>query len=116
VNCPCCGEKGTMTGDVAEVLGQVFWCHAGRCGVRSFVGTQVGERGSEIAGKRDGEMEGEVLLAIKLPVPVKTLAVVVQALVAMRGDGVLFMREAGPVLEIIRKRKAEGILTTDGHE
>jgi hypothetical protein len=46
-----------------------------------------------------------IILEIKLPVPVKELAAVVDALAKLHGRGNVYMREAGPMLQLYKPAK-----------
>jgi hypothetical protein len=46
-----------------------------------------------------------ILLEIKLPVPVKELAAVAEAMTKLHGRGNVYMREAGPMLQLYKTEK-----------
>ena len=48
----------------------------------------------------------EVVIELKLPVPVKELAAITDALCGIHGKHSLFMRQVGPMLQIYKAQKA----------
>ncbi len=50
--------------------------------------------------------EDDIVTELKLPVPVKELAAVTDALCKTHGKGNLFMRQVGPMLQLYKPRKA----------
>jgi hypothetical protein len=46
-----------------------------------------------------------IILEIKLPVPVKELAAVAEAMTKLHGRGNVYMREAGPMLQLYKPEK-----------
>lgn len=48
----------------------------------------------------------DIVLELKLPVPVKELAAVTDALCKIHGKNTLFMRQVGPMLQLYKRRAA----------
>jgi len=48
----------------------------------------------------------DIVLELKLPVPVKELAAVTDALCKIHGKNTLFMRQVGPMLQLYKPRAA----------
>lgn len=52
------------------------------------------------------DLEDDIVLELKLPVLVKELVVVTDALCKIHGKNVLFMRQVGPMLQLYKQRAA----------
>lgn len=50
--------------------------------------------------------EDDIVMELKLPVPVKELAAVTDALCKIHGKNTLFMRQVGPMLQLYKPRAA----------
>lgn len=55
----------------------------------------------------------DIVLELKLPVPVKELAAVTDALCKIHGKNTLFMRQVGPMLQLYKRRAASPPNDTD---
>lgn len=51
----------------------------------------------------------DIVLELKLPVPVKELAAVTDALCKIHGKNTLFMRQVGPMLQIFKPQSEQAI-------
>ena len=58
----------------------------------------------------------DIVLELKLPVPVKELAAVTDALCKIHGKNTLFMRQVGPMLQLYKPRAASppNVVLNDG--
>ena len=62
--------------------------------------------GSGALGDSLSASSDDIVLALKLPVPVKELAAVAGALSEIHGKNTLFMRQVGPMLQFSKPRTA----------
>lgn len=58
-----------------------------------------------MSDSREVPPTGVVVLEIKLPVPVQELAAISDALGKIHGKGKLFMRQVGPMLQIVKPQE-----------
>ena len=67
--------------------------------------TDCNESGMAGLGAAHGSAD-DIVLELKLPVPVKELAAVTDALCKIHGKNTLFMRQVGPMLQLYKPRSA----------